>query len=107
MKLAEIITWILISQQINDKEGANSPKQQKQITVFDKNGKIDQYADLLYAIIKFRLATNTKYTCKMTTDKSKNLITINCKGESIGTQINFIKEEIIPVKRACQNEQLP
>ena len=68
-KLAEIITWLMISQSTNKEKVAD---QHKLITLFDKAGQTDQFSDLLYALIKIRLAIDTRYTCKMTQDKTKN-----------------------------------
>ena len=81
-KLAEIINWLLVSQSIEVKS-----KDNKIITLFDKKGQIDQFADLLYALLKIRLVANPKYTCKMTTESTKNLITICCKGDTSTTLI--------------------
>ena len=62
-KLAEIICWLLISQSVDSKSKAN-----KTITLFDKQGLIDQFADLLYALLKIRLVAHPQYTCKMTSE---------------------------------------
>ena len=92
-KLAEVITWLLISQ------STNKDLQPKLITLYDKSGHIDKFSDLLYAMLRIRFATLPQYTCKMIQEKSMNQITINCKGDLADTRINFIKEETIPKVR--------
>ena len=62
-KLAEVIGWLLVSQSVDSKS-----KGCKTITLFDKQGLIDQFADLLYALLKIRLAVHPQYTCKMTSE---------------------------------------
>ena len=78
-KLAEVITWLLISQseskQANNTEGSeevNKNTRNKLITLFDKTGQIDQFSDLLYAMLKIRLAAEPEYSCSMMQDKETN-----------------------------------
>ena len=75
-KLAEVITWLLISQseskQDKTVEGSTKNARNKLITLYDKTGQIDQFSDLLYAMLKIRLASDPEYSCSMIQNKESN-----------------------------------
>ena len=75
-KLAEVITWLLISlsesKQDKTVEGSTKNTRNKLITLYDKTGQIDQFSDLLYAMLKIRLASEQEYSCSMMQNKENN-----------------------------------
>ena len=75
-KLAEVITWLLISLSENKLEktieGSTRNTRNKLITLYDKTGQIDQFSDLLYAMLKIRLASEPEYSCSMMQNKENN-----------------------------------
>ena len=75
-KLAEVVTWLLISKseskQDKTVDGSTRNTQNKLITFYDKTGQIDQFSDLLYAMLKIRLASDPEYSCSMIQNKESN-----------------------------------
>ena len=110
-KLAEVVTWLLISQsdvkQDKSVEGSKENTRNKLITLYDKTGQIDQFSDLLYAMLKIRLASEPEYSCSMMQNKESNQVVISRKGELASIELRFIQAETIPEKRKDLTEQLP